>query len=209
MRVGGWSWMRAIGDRHDQPAGERGPGKSLPAHTTTRPQGRLGPARWMMSEHNISRTCASLVGDAGLAPARPLGTTLFESVLATRFQQSPVTSTPVPAGRPNSVAVTIAGMRWCKSNTEVGSELELGALPDLINLHGCGRWPRVLPDGIEPPSQRLKGARSATELEKHDLPTYPSGLLGSTQGHLSVGRNLCPVLPDLGTGPPPQNAHAA
>lgn len=26
-----------------------------------------------------------------------------------------------------------------------------------------------------------------------DLPTYPSGRLGSTQGHLSVGRNLCPV----------------
>ena len=57
------------------------------------------------------------------------------------------------------------------------------------------------PDGIEPPSQRLKGARSATELEKHDLPTYPSGLLGSTQGHLSVGRNLCPVLPDPGNWP--------
>ena len=49
----------------------------------------------------------------------------------------------------------------------------------------------VPPGGIEPPSQRLKGARSATELEKHDLPTYPSGRLGSTQGHLSVGRNLC------------------
>ena len=94
-RKGGWSWMRAIGDRHDQPAGERGPGKSLPAHTTTRSQGRLGLARWMMSEHNISRTCASLVGDAGLAPARPLGTTLFESVLATRFQQPPVTSPPI------------------------------------------------------------------------------------------------------------------
>ena len=59
----------------------------------------------------------------------------------------------------------------------------------------------MLPDGIEPPSQRLKGARSATELEKHDLPTYPSGRLGSTQGHLSVGRNLCPVLPDPGNWP--------
>ena len=65
----------------------------------------------------------------------------------------------------------------------------------------CAPGPRVLPDGIEPPSQRLKGARSATELEKHDRPTYPSGRLGSTQGHLSVGRNLCPVLPDPGNWP--------
>ena len=45
----------------------------------------------------------------------------------------------------------------------------------------------VPPGGIEPPSQRLKGARSATELEKHDLPTYPSGRLGSAQGVLVGG----------------------
>lgn len=39
-----------------------------------------------------------LVGDAGLAPARPLGTTLFESVLATRFQQSPEDLPPSQPG---------------------------------------------------------------------------------------------------------------
>ena len=41
-RRGGWSWIRAVGDRHDQPCQEReGLAASLSAHTTTRPQGRL------------------------------------------------------------------------------------------------------------------------------------------------------------------------
>src|SRR5690606_23830211 len=38
---------RAIGDRHDQPCQEReGLAASLPAHTTTRPQGRMKATVW-------------------------------------------------------------------------------------------------------------------------------------------------------------------
>ena len=158
---GGWSWMRAVGYRHDQPCQEREDlAASLSAHTTTRPQGRL-------MCHSVA---VGVVPDAGLEPARPKATEL-EPVAPTNFANR---------GDPDF---------WGETGNPQAKP------PRRAPTQG------VPPGGIEPPSQRLKGARSATELEKHDRPTYPSGRLGSTQGRLSVGRNLCPVLPDPGNWP--------
>ena len=75
---------------------------------------------------------AKQVGDVGLAPTRPLGTTLFESVLATRFQQSPVTSPPIRVAGSEAPRGTC---RW--GGTFVQFCQTLGTGPPPQNVHAA------------------------------------------------------------------------
>ena len=167
---GGWSWMRAVGDRHDQPCQEReGLAASLSAHTTTRPQGRLrgqnaagaGVVLTRWGERDSNPHC-----------------TLFESAVSCLIGLPPQELAAAPTwGRRRAIArrpglapglpVLESGVLAARPSTQAHPRrCGKGRAP-------CAPGPRVLPDGIEPPSQRLKGARSATELEKQTRGAAP------------------------------------
>ena len=101
------------------PARREGLAASLSAHTTTRPQGRYGGSDqygvgmvltwWGERDSNPPWTLfESAVSAAGLPPREP-------AVVPTWGRR-----------RATGVAVTIAGMRWCKSDTEVGPSWSSG-----------------------------------------------------------------------------------